>query len=181
MKVLFVLVSIISFNISAEDKKNETPKEVIKEESKKKPFELEITPEERQILEDGEISTTRYVVGGILGTYPLGLGIGHAVVGKYSEKGWIFTVGQLGSAMIFVSGVSSCFEDYDSSRGCGTATLGLYALVGFRIWEIIDIWTIVPKHNRKYRSLKKLKEKYEMSFSPTLWKDSAGMALTLRF
>jgi len=39
---------------------------------------IELDQSEKDILYNGELGTARYVVGGILGTYPIGLGIGHA-------------------------------------------------------------------------------------------------------
>lgn len=114
---------------------------------------------ERKILTQGEISTTRYVLGGVLGTYPLGLGlgIGHAIQGRYTDKGWIFTVGELASVAVLAAGIEDCaFSEYrdDDCDGSGLIFLGLFGYVGFRIWEIIDVWSAPPEHNQKYREIK---------------------------
>ncbi len=117
-----------------------------------------LSQEERQILDNGEIGTGRYVVGGILGTYPLGLGIGHAIQGRYSEKGWIFTVGELASVALAVTGLSNCVYSSIYYRDCdvnGPFWLGIGAYIGFRIWEIVDVWAAPPQINRRYQELKR--------------------------
>ncbi|AHZ86215.1 hypothetical protein Bb109J_c0872 [Bdellovibrio bacteriovorus] len=118
-----------------------------------------LSESDRAILERGEISQTRYVVGGILATYPLGLGIGHAVQGRYMEKGWIFTVGELASLMVLMAGFGDCVDDaWSSNNNCnnsgGLVFAGAFGFVGFRIWEAIDAWATPPEQNRRYRELK---------------------------
>lgn len=41
---------------------------------------IDLNEQDKKILEIGEITTARYVTGGILRTYPLGLAIGHAII-----------------------------------------------------------------------------------------------------
>jgi hypothetical protein len=124
----------------------------------------DLTTDERKILARGEIGTTAYVLGGILGTYPLGLGIGHAIQGRYSDKGWIFTAGELGAVAIAYASALDCVTSttYWSSSSSSTSVdcssrggivLGLTAFVALRIWEIIDLWAVPPDHNRRYREL----------------------------
>ena len=52
----------------------------------------------------------------------------------------------MGPLRIEVRSISSCFS---GSSGCGGAVAGIYAFIGFRIWEIIDVWTGVPKYHSK--------------------------------
>lgn len=119
-----------------------------------------LDPEDQRILERGEISTARYITGGILGTYPLGFGVGHAIQGRYHDKGWIFTVGELGSLAIAAAGASNCMDDSESGAKrwgkckSGLMVAGALAFTGFRIWEIFDLWFAPPKHNQRYRQLK---------------------------
>lgn len=115
-----------------------------------------LSEDDRRILERGEISTTRYVVGGVLGTYPLGFGIGHAIQERYSDRGWIFTVGELGSIVVAAAGMGDCVTNWSSSGSCngGLFFLGIFSFVGFRIWEIIDLWAVPPELNERYRELK---------------------------
>lgn len=87
MRFLFLLlISTFTISISIADS-------TLIYDAKKKGIDL--TDKDKEILEIGEISTVSYVVGGVLGTYPVGLGIGHAIQGRWSQKGWIFTAGEL--------------------------------------------------------------------------------------
>lgn len=114
---------------------------------------------DRKIVTRGEISTTQYLAGGATGTI-LGFGIGHIVQGRWAEKGWIFTAGELVTSSLFVGGLMECAmtsvanvltgdEECDSSA----MEFGAFALGALRIWEVIDLWAGPPIHNRKYRSL----------------------------
>ena len=119
-----------------------------------------LSEEEARILAIGEISTERYIIGGVVGTYPLGLGIGHAIQGRYSDSGYIFTIGELGSLAVLVAGVADCDDDWwdsdEDNDDCdgGLVLLGAAGFVGFRIWEIIDLWATPPGHNRRVREIK---------------------------
>ena len=70
-------------------------------------------------------------------------------------------MGELGSAMVLVSGLAKCVSDsssYNRNSGCsdsGAITLGLVGYLVFRIWEVVDVWVTPPDHNRRYRKLKK--------------------------
>ncbi|MBX3034963.1 MAG: hypothetical protein KF865_13670 [Bdellovibrionaceae bacterium] len=143
-----------------------------------------LSPEERRILQNGPINDTRYIIGGILGTYPLGFGIGHAIQGRYADRGWVFTAGEAGSLAVLFAGVGSCLDhgDWNSERNScngGLMFLGLFGYVGFRVWEIIDVWAIPPQINRRYRELKsRLGER--VSFEPFLLPQADGGRLGLR-
>ncbi len=127
---------------------------------------INLKQEEEKILSIGEISTPRYVIGGILGTYPIGLGIGHAIQGRWSEDGWIFTAGELGSASVLFFGLLGCVDQVFKRDNCSDVenamiVTGLIGFVGFRIWEIVDVWAKPPAYNHKYRDLKKYIETYQ--------------------
>lgn len=141
--------------------------------------------EDRRIMRIGEISTAQYVIGGILGTYPLGLGIGHAIQGRYSDKGWIFTAGELGSVAVALAGAGDCVSSYNSNNNScsgGLVVLGVAGYIGFRIWEIIDVWAAPPEINRRYRELK-MQMKPGVTFSPILGptKDGAVAGIQMTF
>lgn len=127
----------------------------------------QVNTEDQEILSAGRISTGRYVGGGITGTL-LGFGIGHGVVGHgfYPKRGWVFTVSELVGGLTMVSGFASCHGDFWSwgsdfyvgkncSSGQKTAmAFGALIYYGFRIWEIVDIWTSPLDHNDRYDELK---------------------------
>jgi hypothetical protein len=117
-----------------------------------------LTVDERELLARGEISSGQHVGGGLVGTF-VGFGIGHAVQGRYIDRGWIFTLGELASMGALVAGVSSCLQDSISSRGsrsCDDTFIigGLVGLLGFRIWEIVDVWGGPAWHNERVRELR---------------------------
>ncbi len=160
MRLLFVIISTL-FSFQA------FSSELLYLEAQKKGITL--SEEDKKILKTGEISTLRYVTGGILGTYPIGLGIGHAIQGRYDDMGYIFTLGEVVSAGVFIAGVLGCLTRPDTSEGswkCSDLDSGLIitggaAYFGFRIWEAIDVWSVPPMHNHKFRSLKEYIEKTE--------------------
>ena len=119
----------------------------------------DLSEADRRALQIGEISDASYIIGGILATYPLGLGIGHAVQGRYADTGYIFTIGELGSLAVLVAGIGDCSDDWwdeDDDEDCngGLIFLGAAGYLGFRIWEAIDAWAVPPGHNRRVREIK---------------------------
>lgn len=137
--------------------------------------------EDREVNRIGYISDARYVIGGILGVYP-GFGIGHAVQGRYSQRGWIFTVGEVGSLMAFVLGAVNCWGTTNSSGSCdGTGiTIGALGYFGFKIWEIVDIWAAPIEINQRYRELH-LEPSSEVSGIVMPTKDGVVAGLQYRF
>ncbi len=124
----------------------------------------DLSSEERDLVEDGKITTGQHIIGGILSIYP-GLGVGHLVQSRYSSSystpGWIFTVGEVASATLLIASLSSCinetFLDFDrNGRTCSTnagIVIGLVAYMGFHIWEVIDAWVAPGNINRRYDRL----------------------------
>jgi hypothetical protein len=133
---------------------------------------------------DEHIGVARYVVGGILGVYP-GFGIGHAVEGRYKERGWIFTVGEGVSALfVAIGGVDCVVNDAlsgQSNCNSGLLELGVIGFFGFKIWEIVDVWAIPP--SRHMISGVEKPKPYEVTFGviPPRREQPALVALNLRF
>ncbi|MGZ3774721.1 MAG: hypothetical protein ACXVCY_10255 [Pseudobdellovibrionaceae bacterium] len=127
-----------------------------------------LTEHEREILRRGEVSDAQYIFGGILGTYP-GLGLGHAIQGRYMEKGWMFTVGESVSAIAIFAGIGDCWNGSRySTCNPGLVGAGFVGLITFRIWEIFDVWATPLEQNRHYRELKGLLRENAMTFEPAL-------------
>ena len=130
---------------------------------------MQPTSEESAILDRGEINGAAYVIGAILGTYPLGFGIGHAIQGRYKEMGYIFTIGELGSLGVMMAGGVQCVGKWSGGDSCdGTLlTLGAVGFLGFKVWEIIDLWVTPLEINSRYRRVH-ARFGNEVSLSPTL-------------
>lgn len=135
-----------------------------------------LTRAELELLDEGEISTGRHV-GGVFAAAYVGFGLGHAIEGRWSERGWVFTVGEpLALALLFhglqQSFVGACAAADDPSQylsapqhGCTSERTSaaewqiMGGLVGFlvlRTWEIVDSYTGVVDHNRKVRRLREM-------------------------
>ena len=160
---------------------------------------VQITTDEQDLLNQGEITDNRHV-GGILVSLFFGLGIGQAVQGRYGDTGWIFTVGETASTVALFVGVfktlDHCFDTIDDHT-CNNDSTGSVLLIGgfvglaaFRIWEIVDAITGPPKHNARLRELRMRLGMPPASFAhrlrpyvaPSLSRDGGATAgLTLRF
>lgn len=114
-----------------------------------------------------EVSKTNYYAGGVLGVLP-GFGIGHAIQGRWRDKGWIFTAGEVVSAagmvyfaLGFIDGLPTAKEIVDhysedsnagSSISTGTMIKGAVALafltlfLGFKAVETVDAWSFSHHH-----------------------------------
>lgn len=117
----FLFMFLIAFSTSADDKQN--------------------------------LDQSRYIASGILGTIP-GFGIGHAIQDRWQEKGWIFTAGELTSLSLMAVGGASCMGGGNHMNGghhnCSgirpaLAMSGMIGFLGFKVWEIIDVWSYPSK------------------------------------
>lgn len=100
------------------------------------------------------LSPERYYTGGILGSI-FGLGIGHAIEGRWTDKGYIFTFGETLGALLLSPVIYNLTSTKTEREKCvDFCTLPAFALVygGLRVWEIVDIWTgASPETKRKNR------------------------------
>lgn len=144
----------------------------------------QLSEEERRILAQGPISQGQVVAGGVVGTL-FGWGLGHAIQGRYSDKGWIFTVGEAVSLLAIVAAVNSCFDSNSWKDNCDSeATLAVAGYIGFfglRIWEAVDVWAGPGSHNNRYYQLRALTEPRRVSFIATPIKSGAYAGLQFRF
>lgn len=129
------------------------------------PAPLVLTAQEARLLERGEINKARYVIGGILAS-SYGFGIGHTVQGRWLEKGWVFTTGEVSSLALMLYG----FWDLDRSSWCRTSEFGtecgdrsrgralilggLATFLGFHIWEAVDAWATPMAQAGRLRTLR---------------------------
>jgi len=122
---------------------------------------LVLTSDEADLLETGDISDVQHIGGGFASLF-MGLGVGQAIQGRWSETGWMFTLGEGASVTLLTIGLvqqlEACplFSDTSchSDKGDNLMIAGLIGVVGFRVWEIVDAFAGPPIHNRKLHELR---------------------------
>jgi len=106
---------------------------------------------EGEMAGSSQISRGRYVTGGVLSTV-LGLGIGHAVQGRYLPLGLVFTLGEAASWTVFLVDRSSYNHEEDLAdfyQSTGTVGwIGLGVAGALHIWEVLDSWIVGNKYTK---------------------------------
>lgn len=128
-----------------------------------------------------KIGTVRYVVGRGLGIYP-GFGLGHVVQGRYFEKGWLFTLGEAAFATVAVAGLGECglTSAIYAGKNCSgqdKILIGVTGFVGFKLWEIVDVWSYSTQNGQTENTTKK--SILKTVFLPTA--DGGIFALAIKF
>ena len=115
-----------------------------------------LSEEERDLLARGEIGPGEHIAGGLVGTV-VGFGLGHAIQRRFLERGWIFAAGDAVATGMLVkygvecaraTGTESC-DDHDDWLAAG-----LLVAIGFRIWQIADVWYGPSQHNDRVREIR---------------------------
>jgi hypothetical protein len=117
---------------------------------------VQLTPEEHQLLAEGEISLGQHA-GGVVANWLFGFGIGQAIQGRWSDTGWIFTLGEAAGITLIVAGaLRTCFLCGSDEGDDGVALLigGVIGYAAFHIWSIVDAAAGPAGHNRKVRELR---------------------------
>lgn len=114
------------------------------------PRTVEMSFEERELILRGEIDPGIYIAGGLVGTFLAPFGIGQAIQGRWSDRGWIFAVGEGTSLALIIAGAVQLNESND---GEFLLVSGIIGLVGFRIWELVDLWVGPALHNQRVRNV----------------------------
>jgi hypothetical protein len=115
-------------------------------------LQLQLTAEQQQQLDQGEIPIGGWLTGGVLSTF-LGFGIGQAIQGRYKSRGWMFTVGDSVAVTVALYGAARCCQPAGHTEEY-LVLGGVAALIGLRIWQTLDAWLVPPAHNRKVRALR---------------------------
>ena len=94
-------------------------------------------------------------IGGAFASMFLGLGIGHAIQGRWMDEGWFFTLGEgvtLGVILSsFLKGPTSNYSSFDITERVlwevhnWSAYISLALFVSLRVWASIDTW-VLPSH-----------------------------------
>ncbi len=96
----------------------------------------------------GELPLSRHAAGAMLAFFP-GSGIGQAAQGRWTDTGWIFTLGELGSMGLFVQQYLNGSED--------GLLLASFSVLAFRIGGVADAIIGPKRKNRRIRNRHKLK------------------------
>lgn len=130
--------------------------------------QVQLTVDDQWLLSRGYITPGEHIGGGVVSLF-FGFGVGQAVQGRWSQKGYIFTVGELASFGAMIYGMTTLFgachgnddlyyeETCDRSAERRGATLmigGLLSYSVFRIWGIVDAFAGPSEHNRQLRTLR---------------------------
>jgi hypothetical protein len=122
------------------------------------PMQVQLTLDEQFLLERGYITDGQHI-GGTLVSVFFGFGVGHAIQGRFGERGYMFAIGDAVGGAIFMTGVVklfTCFEGCSDSRvdnAMNWLIVGALTTTVVRTWEVIDAATGPPAHNRKLRAL----------------------------
>lgn len=138
-----------------------------------------VSPEEYAMAQRGEISGAA-MIGGLAANYFFGFGLGQAIQGRWSDTGWIFTVGEVGSLGALIYGVLDAVECEDSDRcdtdrGVALAVGGMIGFGVFRIWSMVDTVAGAKAHNRQVRAARA-----RMGWAPTYSQLAPYVAPTAR-
>lgn len=134
---------------------------VVTQKDKRSDYERrydELSPDDKKIWDRGPMNDGQYIGGGAVGSI-FGFGLGHAIQGRYADKGWIFTVGETLALTAIVVGFGECAGDAISgnsncSSGGGTILLGFFGYLGLHTWEIVDLWWTPHEQEERYRQLR---------------------------
>lgn len=152
-----------------------------------------LTAREERVARIGEISQQEYVWGGVLGTWPVGLGLGHVVQGRWRDDGQFFTYTEAAAlGLMLVSGpcVGKLFSNEDNDCGGiyeAVMLTGLVSYVGLRVWEAIDVWRAPLRQNRRYHYLRARLEqmpeprKASVQLVPLLSTQGGGLGVRYQF
>ena len=128
-----------------------------------------------QISQQKTIKNKIYIGGGITASL-FGFGIGHYIQGRYLEKGWIFTLLDVG----IIAGAYAFLRNWPDNTIVinGDPNIFTFCLlavgIGFRVWQTIDAWWL-PDHYKVVRNIK---------FSPDLYTTNNGdlaLGLSLKY
>ena len=120
------------------------------------------------------ISKEAYVTAGALALMP-GFGAGHAILGKYRQKGWIFTASEAAAfaGLIFAYRIQFDEKGQASLWGHAAALIMQTAFMGLKVWEAADVWNLPPH----YKVVPHVPDMSRMQIQPA----GLGLALSYRF
>lgn len=123
------------------------------------PMPVQLTLDEQFLLERGYISDGQQVGGTVVAIF-FGFGVGHAVQGRFMERGYLFAIGDAVMAAVMINGMAKLY--YCVYNDCSRAeedSMIRWLVIGsigggiVRTWEVVDAAVGPTTHNRKLRDL----------------------------
>ena len=118
-----------------------------------------LNPESSTLLADSStlksLDRTRYHISGVASIFP-GFGIGHAVQGRWADRGWIITTGHFLTAAGFLFStflLGSAHGDQEAQIIGRVSNIAFIIASSLRVYEIADVW-IAPGHKIENLSYK---------------------------
>lgn len=148
------------------------------------------------LIQQPQMTQGQYLAGGLTSLF-VGWGVGHAIQGRYAERGWIFTLGEAASFGMFFGGYGwaaaniishterSSRSNFDTRNSIpnmgGPASLmvaGGIAFTAIRIWEVIDAFAAPYSDSRPYYgAIEKPVASTKLAFVPWVAPNSAGFLM----
>lgn len=150
---------------------------------------IKLTDQEDLIQKEGPISRDRYVLGGVTGTV-VGFGSGHAIVGKWKEMGWLYTLGEttflammmVGYKKSIIDTFSTGFNGNFDGPNYGLMITGYLGFILVKGGEIYDIWNRPYEHNKTYKKVReKAEESAKFHLFPEIQPKKLALNLSLTF
>lgn len=125
--------------------------------------EPRLSAEEQELLDRGEISPGAHGVG-VFASIGAGLGLGQLFQNRWTETGWIVTLGEGASLAVLIYAFEKnedhayCVELRDradcGSSGATAALIGGIGFAVFRVFGIVDAAIGPGRHNRRVRAIR---------------------------
>jgi hypothetical protein len=103
------------------------------------------------------IPLKNHIGGAVVGT-SVGFGLGHAIQGRFRERGWIYLAVEAAAVVLLTAVAIDCindFDDVDASPGLCTDPVlgtGLIVLGTARTLETVDVWLGPVVHNARLKT-----------------------------
>jgi hypothetical protein len=155
------------------------------------PQVVQLTVDEQDMLAHGEITDIEHLGGGLASLF-LGFGTGQGIQRRWSDRGWIFTFGELASVAVMIYGATrtiGCIQvgNCRTDEGTGELIGGALVFGGLRIWEIVDAFAVPLSYNSDVRMLRarigyRPQGAYGLYLAPPHLQEPGGVAgLRVRF
>jgi hypothetical protein len=119
---------------------------------------LALSPEDQALLAEGEMPVMQHAIGTGLAVV-VGFGTGQIVEHRWTDTGWIFTLGDAAALAAIIGGIHrldlECVDGVCTSNGrSGLLVAGVLGAIGLHVWEVVDAVLVPARRNRRVRELR---------------------------